>query len=188
MSKRKAYIGATIINGNKDVPVIKNGTILVGGDGNIEAVGNNVKPAGKVEKVNVHGKYIMPGLINAHVHHFNSGGPMKTMSGLFADMAYAFMRSIAGKIVMKGIYEKNAKTFVNAGVTTVRDVGSFFDLDLKTRKKISKGKIDGPRILCSGPLIIPTGGHGFRMPSSYICDGPTECMRAVRYNYFKLPV
>lgn len=61
--RKKAFVGATIINGNKNVPILENGTILVGEDGNIEAVGKDLKLDSSVEVVDVSGKFIMPGLI-----------------------------------------------------------------------------------------------------------------------------
>lgn len=183
MSKRRAFVGATIINGDKTKPVIRDGLILVNEDGILEYVGNRKEIPAGTETVDVTGKFIMPGLINAHVHHFNMGGPRNNMAGTEAEVLLFLMRSWLGNLAMRPIYKMNAKTFVNAGVTTVRDMGSFFNLDLKIKKKINAGKMEGPRVLTSGALIIPTGGHGFKMPGSIICDGRTECMRATRYNY-----
>ena len=57
MKNRKAFVGATIINGDKNVPILENGTVLVGPDGNIEAVGTDIKLNPSVEIVNVSGKY-----------------------------------------------------------------------------------------------------------------------------------
>lgn len=107
MSKRKAFVGATVINGDKRVPVLQNGTVLVGEDGCIEAVGRDLPLDSSVEVVDVHGKYIMPGLINAHVHLF-SNGAAATKSGAGGSMvnfAYTVLRSFLGKLIMTPVYK-----------------------------------------------------------------------------------
>lgn len=182
MSKRKAFVGATVINGDKRVPVLQNGTVLVGEDGCIEAVGRDLPLDSSVEVVDVHGKYIMPGLINAHVHLF-SNGAAATKSGAGGSMvnfAYAVLRSFLGKLIMTPVYKNVAKMFVNAGVTTVRDCGSFFCLDIRMKKRVESGKAEGPRIIPCGPLIIATGGHGYAMPSCLQISGVPDAIRAAR--------
>ena len=182
MGKRKAFMGATIINGSKDVPVLEGGTLLVGEDGTIEAVGKDLVLDPGVEVVDVTGKYITPGLINAHVHLFSNGG-VATKSGAGGSKvgaAFAVLRSPLGKVIMKRVYKAVAKIFVNAGVTTVRDCGSFFCLDVRTKELVESGKAEGPRILPSGPLIIATGGHGWNMPSSRQISGVPEAIKAAR--------
>lgn len=184
MGKRKAFVGATIINGSKAVPVLEKGTIVVGEDGTIEAIGRDLALDPTVEVVDVSGKYIMPGLINAHVHLF-SNGAAATKSGAGGSMinfAYAVLRSFLGKWIMTPVYKNVSKMFVNAGVTTVRDCGSFFCLDVKMKRRIESGKADGPRILPSGPLIIATGGHGYAMPSCRQISGVPEAIKAAREN------
>ncbi len=185
MNKRRAYINANIINGDMSKSLIENGTILVSSDGNIEKIGANINLTEDIEQIDLSGKYVMPGLINAHIHMFLNGAPRKDMAGSNTKLLLKLLNSKIGKAVMKRMYKNNAATFVNAGVTTVRDVGSFFELDLKTRDLVEKGKIDGPRILCSGSLIIPTGGHGHAMPGSLISDGKSEFMKNTRYNISK---
>ena len=181
---KKAFIGATIINGNKDIPVLENGTILVGEDGNIEAVGKNLKLDSSIETVDVSGKFIMPGLINAHVHLFSNGAAASKSGagGSMINAAYAVLRSFLGKWIMKPVYKNMAKMFVNAGVTTVRDCGSFFCLDVRMKKRVESGKAEGPRIIPSGPLIIATGGHGYAMPSCRQISGVPDAIKAAREN------
>lgn len=181
--KKKAYFGAAIINGDQSKPVIPNGMILVNAEGVLEYVGERKEIPAGFDQIDVTGNFIMPGLINAHVHHFNMGGPRNNMAGTEAEVLLFLMRSWLGKAAMNFIYKANAKTFVNAGVTTVRDVGSFFNLDLKIKKRIEAGKLAGPRVLTSGGLISPTGGHGYKMPGTIVCDGVDQCIRAARHNY-----
>lgn len=181
---KKAFVGATVINGSKNVPVLENGTVIVGEDGRIEAVGTNLPLGTDTERIDVTGKYIMPGLINAHVHLFSNGAAASKSGagGSMIDFAYAVLRSPLGKVIMTPVYKNMAKAFVNAGVTTVRDCGSFFNLDVATKKLVDSGKIEGPRIIPCGPLIIATGGHGWAMPSSKQISGKADAIRAAREN------
>ena len=181
---KKAFVGAAIINGSKNVPVPENGTIIVGVDGRIEKIGANIPLDSSAEVVDVTGKYIMPGLINAHVYLFSNGSAASKSGagGSMINFAYAVLRSPLGKVIMTPVYKNMAKAFVNAGVTTVRDCGSFFNLDVATKKLVDSGKIEGPRIIPCGPLIIATGGHGYAMPSSKQISGVPDAIRAAREN------
>lgn len=184
MQKKRAFVGADIINGDKHIPILRHGTILVGADGAIEAIDEKISLDASVEVVDVTGRYIMPGLINAHVHLFSNGAAARNSGagGSMINFAYAVLRSFLGKLIMTPVYKNMAKAFVNAGVTTVRDCGSFFCLDIKTKQKVESGKAEGPRILTSGPLIIATGGHGYAMPSSRQISGVPDAIRAAREN------
>lgn len=181
---KKAFVGATILNGSKDVPLLENGTIVIGEDGRIEQVGAAVQTDSSMEVVDVSGKYIMPGLINAHVHMFSNGAAASKSGagGSMINFAYAVLRSPLGKVIMTPVYKNMAKAFVNAGVTTIRDCGSFFNLDIATKKLVDSGKIEGPRIIPCGSLIIATGGHGYAMPSSKQISGVPDAIRAAREN------
>ena len=108
---KKAFVGATVINGSKDVPVLENGTIIVGEDGRIEKVGANLPLDAATEKIDVTGKYIMPGLINAHVHLFSNGAAASKSGagGSMIDFAYAVLRSPLGKVIMTPRVQKHGQ-------------------------------------------------------------------------------
>jgi imidazolonepropionase-like amidohydrolase len=87
----------------------------------------------------------------------------------------------------------HAAVTLDAGFTTVRDVGAAGNPDVifALRAAIAERKVAGPRILCVGAILSPTGGHGqtygYRhdicacvQSTSGICDGADECRRAVR--------
>jgi len=182
--KKRAYTGAYIINGNKDIPVLENGTILVNEEGNIEEVVSGRKVPAGYEEADLSGKYVMPGLINAHVHLFSRGAAAAKSGaqGSWVKYAYAVLRSPLGKLIMTPVYKKTAEMFLQAGVTTIRDCGSFYQLDVKMRDRIAAGKMDGPRIVACGSLIIATGGHGYEMPSCKEISGVPDAIRAAREN------
>lgn len=183
MNKQRAYINATIINGDKSKDVMQNGTILVDKIGNISAIGTDVDIPNGCPTVDLSGKYIMPGLVNGHLHYFLTGAPRRDMVGSKAKNLMKFVKTRLGKKLVTRIYKKNVQTSVHSGVTTARDVGSIYYNDLKMRDLINAGKIDGPRIVCCGTLIAPTGGHGCSIPGTCIADGPLECIKAVREHY-----
>ena len=185
MSKLRAYVGARIINGDKNVPVIENGVVLVNEEGVINAIGakEEVRIPEGVETMDLAGMYIMPGLINAHTHLFLDGRPQKDMTAARSSFIMRLLNTFIGRWLIYGLYKRNVRTFVNSGVTTLRDVGSFFNMDLKVRNAINAGKLDGPRVISSGAIICPTGGHGSQFPGTLVADGVAECLRAVRTNY-----
>ena len=114
-------------------------------------------PAG-VEKIDLCGEYILPGLINLHVHLAGSGKPKKRQSDpvklVKLITSNALMRSIGKKVVAD-----YAKTQLLSGVTTIRTVGGIADFDTYVRNKINSGKLLGPRILASNMAISVHGGH-----------------------------
>lgn len=114
-------------------------------------------PAG-VEKIDLCGEYILPGLINLHVHLAGSGKPKKKQSDpvklVKLITSNALMRSIGKKMVAD-----YAKTQLHSGVTTIRTVGGIADFDTYVRNKINAGKLLGPRILASNMAISVHGGH-----------------------------
>ena len=185
MSKARAYRNATIINGDATVEVIEKGTILVDEQGIISAIGKveDVKIPAGCPVVDLTGKYVMPGLINAHVHLFMPGGPRKEMIGKKTERLLKLVNTPIGKLYVRKMYRDDAKTAVNAGITTVRDVGSINYEDLRLAEEINSGKRPGPRVICSGTLITPTGGHGCTIPGTLVVDGPWEFRKAVRENY-----
>lgn len=114
-------------------------------------------PAG-VEKIDLCGEYILPGLINLHVHLAGSGKPKKKQSDpvklVKLITSNALMRRIGKKMVAD-----YAKTQLLSGVTTIRTVGGIADFDTYVRNKINAGKLLGPRILASNMAISVHGGH-----------------------------
>ena len=151
-------------------------------EGIIEAVG----PAGEVAVpsdcvvVNLSGKFVVPGLINAHVHLFGDGKPTALGSaseGMLALMK-RFLSTRLGRAYMKRRMKRNAQTALNAGVTTMRTAGDFGHLDIAIRDDVAAGKYPGPRLVAAGRSICVTGGHGAMM--AHVIDDPWAGRKAVR--------
>ena len=123
------------------------------------------------EKLDLSGKYLLPGLINTHVH-------------LFLDGSVNIMASLQEDVGVKLLKAANfAYDFLKSGITTVRDLGGVNYLDLSLREAINKGIVDGPRYLVSGKPIVMTGGHGYFFARE--ADGPDEVRKAARENLKK---
>ena len=152
-------------------------------DGKIAAVSSGfVDPPPGAELIDLKDKFVLPGLIDCHVHltgQFGPGYRLRTVED--SDV----------KIGLNGAY--HAKLTLKAGFTTVRDVGALGNPDtvFALRSAIAEGKVPGPRVLCVGTIISPTGGHGqtygYRedvcacvQSHSGTADGVDDCRRAVR--------
>ena len=179
-----ALINCSMIDGVK-AGVSKDMTILVQ-DGIISDIGKtkDIKLGSEYKTINLGGKYVMPGLINAHVHLMVSGKPMKASSGGKAqDRAVKLAKTWLGMKLVDGMVTKHALNALNSGVTTMRCVGDISYSDVRLRDKIESGKVLGPRLLVSGPLICPTGGHGQAL--GVIADSPWEVRKCARKNIFE---
>jgi len=127
---------------------------------------------------------LLPGFIDAHVHF---GGEMS--NDWYQDFYNGIMRFPAEQALYGAHY---AKLTLEAGVTTVRDVGSTDYIALGLRNAIRAGIVPGPRMLVSNYAIGATGGHADQDPVppqtiavagpiKGVCNGADQCREAVRY-------
>jgi imidazolonepropionase-like amidohydrolase len=142
----------------------ENATVVVDG-GRIERItGNDGLPS--VERT-YEAASVVPGLINAHVHLEVNGEP-----------------DIQTFYLMRGTLERtlyaaqNARLALEAGVTTVRDLGASDGTAIAVRDAIARGEHRGPTILPAGRALCMTGGHGFFLGRE--TDGPWDARKGVR--------
>jgi len=95
---------------------------------------------------------LMPGLIDCHTHvaPFMVASHYLVQPGRTADNV--------GEAAIMGM--RSAQAMLHNGFTTLRDVGGGWGIDIAVRDSINDGYIQGPRILCAGPSLSITGGHG----------------------------
>jgi len=110
------------------------------------------------EQIDLNGQYIIPGLVNLHVHLPASGKPAKIQKDPKKLVRLITSNSLFNRIGLH-ICEGYAKTELFSGVTTIRTVGGIADYDTKVRDAINAGRIIGPRILASNMAVSVPGGH-----------------------------
>jgi imidazolonepropionase-like amidohydrolase len=157
--------GAMLIDGSGAPPVA--GRAVVVEQSRIAAVvAERDAPSGTT--VRLDGLTLLPGLVNCHVH---------LCFGAEADPAAAMLRDTYAATVIKAVLR--ARGTVEAGVTTVRDLGGRDYAELSVRDAVRAGTIPGPRMLCAGKGICITGGHGWHLIGRE-SDGPDEVRKGVR--------
>lgn len=146
----------------------RKGVDLVVREGRIDSlVAEGMEVEGS-ETVDCGGAYLLPGLIDCHVHITATGDA----NGL--DVA----RTESGPVRAWKAAE-NARRTLQAGFTTVRDLGAREHLNIHLAGAIDSGLIPGPRILAAGMGVTMTGGHGHGFIARE-ADGPDEVRKAVR--------
>ncbi|GAA4178882.1 amidohydrolase family protein [Gryllotalpicola koreensis] len=183
-----ALTHATIVTGDRDGTVLPDHTVTVAADGTIAAV--EPSPANPValpqRQIDLTGKYLVPGLINAHAHLFSDGRPLPSVFAKesLEGAVTLFFRSPAGKALLRRRTRENALTQLHSGVTTIRSVGDVGYEVVTLRDRIDAGELVGPRLLPSGPLLAVSGGHGAPL-IALVGDDPWEARRNVRLNLRK---
>lgn len=157
MSKKYAYINGIILDGTRGMKPQEGKLILTDGE-LIEAVEEGKAAPAGYEEIDLKGRYIMPGLINLHVHLPAGGKPKKKPSDPVKLVRLITSCALMRKIGIK-ICEKAARTELMSGVTTIRTVGGVADFDTVIRDKIKNGRLMGPRIIASDMAVSVEGGH-----------------------------
>lgn len=166
MQMKTLYKNGTIITGAGDV--MDPGWVMVEND-TIRGVGPMTTPCLETDahETDLSGRTMMPGMIDCHVHLVMDGSPDPTAPLMAMDDATAAILMMT-----------HARQTLNAGFTTVRDLGCLNHVGLRVRDAINQGLIKGPRILCAGQMICMTGGHGWQIGRE--ADGPEEVCKEVR--------
>lgn len=146
-------------------------TIVVEDGRIVRILDGYVSPKGPAKVVDLKDSFVLPGLIDSHVHLLSQSGP----SGKLDDVT----KTSADLVVDGSVY---ALRTLKAGFTTVADVGDDNEAIFALRNGIAAGKIAGPRILASGSIVTPEGGHadvhGYRPDVMAILESPTACSGA----------
>lgn len=159
------------------------GIVIVVGD-KIQAVGSDLSVPAGARVIDLGDATLLPGFIDAHVHF-----SMESSPDWYKDWFEGMVRFPAEQALYGAHY---AKATLEAGFTTVRDVGSSDYISLGLRNAIAAGVIPGPRMLIANYAIGATGGHADQDPvplervaaagpDKGVCNGPDECRAAVRY-------
>ncbi|MDZ4363597.1 amidohydrolase family protein [Brevundimonas sp.] len=156
--------------------VLRNKTIVITGNQVVEIRDGFV---GEGEIVDLRDRFVLPGLIDSHVHLTSQQSPTGRLD--------AVTRTDADRAMIGAGY---ARRTLMAGFTTVADLGGSNEAVFALRAGITRGDVVGPRVIASGSAVSVHGGHGdangyrddvlhLLSPES-VCSGPDDCMRAVR--------
>ena len=159
----------TLIDGTGRAPV-ENAVIAIR-EGKISYAGSASEwhgAAGEdVTSLDLRGKFVLPGLIDCHVHLSGSGE---------ADSQFQVP---TGQMALKIL--KNAQRNLAAGITTVRDLGGWSELEFDVRRAIQRGEFAGPRMCLAGRFIsITEAGADYYIGMYRVADGVDEVRKAVR--------
>lgn len=135
------------------------GKTLVEENGKIVAVTDSYEFCGNENVIDLGGRYLMPGLINLHVH-LPAGGKPSTASTNAKTLVKLVNASKLIKCVCIALCVRNAKQELLSGVTTLRAVGGVSDCDTTLRDMINSGRRKGPRMLVANYAVAPVDGHG----------------------------
>ena len=152
-----AIINGNILDGTKDMDLITDKIVLIDDDKIEDIVDKDYDTSG-YEVIDLKGKYLLPGLINMHVHLAGNGKPQKKQRDNTKLVNLIFSNPLSSRFAYH-LVKNYASIELNSGVTTIRTVGGLKDLDITIRDQINEGKIAGPRILTSGEGISVPHGH-----------------------------
>ena len=171
------FTHATVLDGTEHMKpqadravVVENGRIaaIVPADAAPAPVGCRV--------VDLGGAYLLPGLINMHVHFCGSGKPTS------AGDAGALMKRLdnpLGRAIVRKLLRKSAQTQLASGVTTVRGAGDPLYGDIAVRDGFNSGKHTGPRLIAPGTGVTVPNGHGAGL-FAQVAETPEQAAGLVR--------
>ena len=153
-----AYKNGIFLSGTKDMQPEEGKMILTDGEMITDIVPTKTVLEEEYKEIDLHGCYIMPGLINMHVHLAGNGKPQKKQRD-----NEKLVKTLMGTPLSRAITYKVVAGFAReellSGVTTIRTVGGLGAFDTKLRDEIAAGKKVGPRILAANEGISVPGGH-----------------------------
>ena len=158
-----------------DSPPLSDGALLVE-DGVIVSAGPSERLESELgdsppaREVDLRPYWVLPGLIDAHVHLFGSPEPRALWLAQYEPDAWLAVRTA-----------RNARSALRAGLTTLRDCGGRASVVRAVARAIDEGTVPGPRLLHSGAPITTTGGHCYFFGDE--TEGVDELRRAVREHH-----
>ncbi|OHX50652.1 metal-dependent hydrolase family protein [Cytobacillus oceanisediminis] len=150
----------------------KKGLALLIKDGLIKDIIPESQLPANVKVIGGNGGFLAPGLIDLHIHMMWDGSLNPVQTSETEGYEQMLIRAVA-----------NCQTYLQHGITTVRDIGSIDDIALHVAKGIKRGLIPGPDVIASGKTLTMTGGHDPFW--ARFVDGKEEALKGVREQIFK---
>lgn len=175
-----AFRNGILLDGTKDMTPVSGKAVLVEEDRITDIVPDGTVPSG-YEVIDLSGRYLLPGLINLHVHLSASGKPLKADQKPtdYKRLFQMVTKSSLALYVIRRMCAQRARTALMSGVTTIRTVAGILDIDGEIRDEINSGMMLGPRILSANTGISVPGGH-FAGSIATEADSPEMAREHVR--------
>ena len=165
------YTNVAIYNHEKQDFIAHQHMVVDTDTGKIVEVGNGSSTNQVIDEVSdMHGRFVMPGIMNAHTHitsiptyWWNDGKEQRHSDSREFNTMFAV---------------RNMEDAINHGITYIRNVGAAYDIDIEVKKMQEKGWIKGPKVMTSGKAFSITGGHG--SGGGYEVDGVDDGQKGVR--------
>ena len=155
---KTAYINANVLDGTENMEVLENHAVVVEGQHIAAMLPMAEADLDGCKTVDLKGAYLLPGLVNMHVHLAGNGKLQKKQRDNEAlvkkVMANGLTRAVAYRLV-----SEYARLELHSGVTTIRTVGGLGDFDTRVRDAGLAGQLEVPRILAANEGISVPGGH-----------------------------
>ncbi len=156
-NSRIAFKNSVILTGEDNMTPVTGHTLFIE-DGRILDLRPADAPTDGFTVVDLNGSFLMPGLINLHVHIPATGKPKKKQTD-----AKKLVRILTSNALLRRVCYSMCASYVKpqllSGVTTIRSVGGVQDVDSRLRDEIAAGKRVGPRILAANMAVSVPGGH-----------------------------
>lgn len=172
-----AYTNGYILDGTQEMTPLSGYTVLTDGE-TIEAIVPQGQDLTGYEIIDLKGQYLLPGLINLHVHLPSGGKPKKKPSDPVKMVKVMTSNALLRKAVL-AMCQAYAKTELLSGVTTLRTMGGVLNVDSKIRDAVNSGKVVGPRILAGNMAVSVPGGH-MAYSLAYAANTAEEAVAYVR--------
>ena len=151
------YSNCVLLDGTRDMTARPNMSVLVD-NGRIAGICSDSEAPKTDETVDLGGSYLLPGLINLHIHLPASGKPKKKQTDN-AKLVRLLMSNAVTRYAVDRMCESYALTELLSGCTTVRTVGGVRSVDSRVRDRIARNEINGPRMLVANMAVSVPGGH-----------------------------
>ncbi len=155
---KTAFTNLVLLDGSENMIPRRDCAVLVDGDKITAILPQKECDFTDFEVVDLQGRYLMPGLINLHVHIPASGKPVKKPMDAKKSVKLATSNALTRKYI-EHMYKVYCRMELFSGVTTFRSVGGIENYDTRIRDLINAGKTPGPRILAGNMAVSVPEGH-----------------------------
>lgn len=178
LNMKRAFTNLMLLDGSEHMTPRQGQAVLVEDDRIAAVLPEQDCSLEGFEVIDLGGQYLMPGLINLHVHIPAGGKPSKKPMDAKKSVKLATSNALTRKYI-EYMYKSYCRTELLSGVTTFRSVGGIENYDTWIRDRIAAGKAVGPRILAGNMAVSVPGGH-MAGSLAYESTTPAEAAAYVR--------